>query len=399
MKKLIFLVTAFIIIQGCSNSSDENVTIPIVTPSSLNFICTTNQVRTVTQDFSLDSYEEFVEFHSQGYTNVNGTISISNAKNLTFLSCLKSVDNLSISHSDITNLNGLQNLEQVNRISIYKCGKIINFQGIGNISTLHSLSIFENEKIFNLQGLESLTTISSIFIHNNTNLKNLTGINNLTTTFESNILLGQSQEINITNNMNLNSLVELNNISTMIKRLYIYQCPSLTNLGNFNQLSVIGYVSISYCNSLTSINCFNNIIDIGGLNVAENSSLQGFNFPSLTRIGTLSINNNPILNSLQGFSNLTEIYGENGDFCFEMDHNPSLLTLNGLENLATTSKRVEINEFSQNDLKNTCALSLLVNNYLSIAGTSHLVNHISVYSQCGSYDYLLYNFNSICNCI
>lgn len=395
-KLFLFLITLVITIS-CSNDSDENIDSPS------NILCDNEGIVIAEENFySFNSEEQLADFQSLGYTHINGTLRVSNVSDLSSLTCLKSIDHLIITNANIANLNGLQNLESVERLIVTNCDNLVNFEGIGNVSKLDELNIRRNESLINFEGFESLTTISYLNIQYNDNLINLNGLNNLTTTFESEIIDIDTTEINseifISNNLELLTIDGINNINNKIDRLILYECPSLNSLGDFNQLTEFGYLSISYCSSLSIISGFDNVIDMTGLNVGENNSLESFNFPSLKRLGILNINHNLVLNSLEGFFNLEEIYGSNGDFCFQMDHNPSLTTLNGLESLAYTSKLVSINPFTENDLENTCALTLLVDNYLSVAGTNHLDNHISVYSQCGGYDFLLYNFYDICDC-
>jgi hypothetical protein len=393
-KAILVLLGLQLFLYGCSSSSEPFAVIP---PPDLS--CQSEQVVQADENFYINDDADLAAFHAGGYTHV-GDVVVSNVTDLSALSCLRSVYHLKISHANIVNLNGLQNLENAKTINVTYCPNLVNFEGLGPVTSVHKLDITGNDNLINLDGLEALGSVSELEIGYNPNLANLDGLSGLTTMFESNMDIPESgpvdSKIYISTNPELVSVAGLNNLAN-IESLSLYQCPSLTHLGDFDQLTTIGSVLINYC-GVASIDCFDNVTDMRGLHVGENAALQSFLFPSLTRVGTLYIKSNPNLNSLQGFSHLTEIYALNGDFSFEMDNNPLLHTLDGLQNLSATAGLVWINPFSENDLYNTCALSLLVNNYLSLAGNNQLDNHISVYSECAGYDGLLYNFATFCQC-
>lgn len=87
-----------------------------------------------------------------------------------------------ISGEDITNLNGLNNLTEIDRdLWIWDNALLENLDGLNNLTEIGDLWIYRNEELKTLNGLNNLAQIrESLSIWANDQLENLNGLNNLT---------------------------------------------------------------------------------------------------------------------------------------------------------------------------------------------------------------------------
>jgi hypothetical protein len=399
MKKICILILFYCFFSCDSNSSDEETT----DDGQTEFICDSTTDLETNELFYINGEQELLDFRNQGFTHINFALQITNVESLEPLSCLKSVHHLLLTGNNISNLNGLENLITLDRLTITNCDNLINFEGIGNVSTIDELEVRYNENLIDFEGFESLTSIASLNIRNNDNLINFNGLENIITNLIlDETITGINSTFVIYDNQSLLNLNGLHNISSDINSIILGNCASLTSFGNFTQLNNVGVFSINNCDSLTSINGFDNLEDIFTLQIEGNDLLENFNFPSLLRVGYLNIGYNINLNSLEGLNSLNEVYSASGDFSLDIDNNDSLLSLSGLNNLNFTEKKVSINQSYlsfENPLETACALRNLYLNQIS-DGVSD--NQISFKTNCwgnAGFPYSNINeFDLICDC-
>ncbi|MEL6988632.1 MAG: hypothetical protein AAGK97_12480, partial [Bacteroidota bacterium] len=116
-------------------------------------------------DYVLSSQAEVDAFPSVcNCTSILGnlTVSGSDITNLDSLGSLISVGgNLEIiSNSSLTNLNGLSSLDSVGNLSIVNMGGLVNIDGLSSLSTItNNLSIVFTDVLENFNGLSNLTSI------------------------------------------------------------------------------------------------------------------------------------------------------------------------------------------------------------------------------------------------
>jgi hypothetical protein len=190
---------------------------------------------------------------------------------------------LTISGSDITNLNGLSQLTSLNNVYIYQNNSLTSLYGLHNVTSVANLRIGTlelnrggNPALTSLTGLNALTNISyDLEIFDNPSLTSLTGLDNLTD-------IGMS--LSISENEMLSSIVSLKNVTTIgyaggitwhgygisINNTVLTSLEGLENLTNFR-----GGILISQNPVLTNISGLKNIpIDlIKDLKISDNPSL------------------------------------------------------------------------------------------------------------------------------
>lgn len=189
-------------------------------------------------------------------------------------------------YSDITNLDGLNQIERINgNFDIIYNFQLQNLHGLQNLTHVDGyLSIGANPLLVNLIGLESLTHVQG--------------------------------DLAIASLENLNSLQGLNQL-----------------------ISVGGIMILSYLPNLVSLVPLNSLISIGGLQINQNPLLESFQgFNSLVTIdGPVYFDANPLINDFNGFNNLKTINGN-----FNLLYMDNLLNFEGLESLITLNGEVFI---------------------------------------------------------
>jgi hypothetical protein len=132
-------------------------------------------------DKSCPSTEELA-----GYTSVNGDISIypGSSKDLSDASCLRTVaTTLSISGgTELTSLEGLNNLEFVKGLEVLGLDKLTSLSGIDKLSSVDVLTINANEVLTDITGLPSGFMVGSLYVAGNSELISLDGLANIKVT-------------------------------------------------------------------------------------------------------------------------------------------------------------------------------------------------------------------------
>lgn len=201
--------------------------------------------------------------------------------------CTEMNVSLTISGSNITNLNGLSQLESVTK----------------------SIFMFNNPALTSLAGLSNLSNIGAeLTIDNCDALTNLNGLENVP-------FIGGT--LTITGNATLNNMSALLGIQYINGSLLVSQNPALTTLAGLDNAAFTGrFLQISNNNALTSISSLDNMTEVGN-NVNTNGRF-------------LSIGSNPNLTTIDGLHNLVSVGTD-----FEIVNNGNLVTLDAFNSLQT----------------------------------------------------------------
>ncbi len=300
------------------------------------------QIKTITGALFIENCNQLVDLDGLDSLNSLGSL-------------LKLDDNLIL--SSISGLSGLNTIP--GRLQITNQDALTNLFGLDSITSIGgNLYIEENPLLTNLSALNNLSSINgSLRISHNTSLISLTGLEKL---------LSINGNLVITHNVSLLSLDGLESIDyTSITDLDIRNCDLLTfcsieNICNFIS-SEYGYYIIdnnslgcnlpseviSICNGCPSngiaffsqnqidsfpFNYPNCNLVLGDILINETTPGNIKNIDSLIQIeiinGSLTINENDSLSTLEGLSMLSIISGE-----LAVSNNPSLTSLAGIETI------------------------------------------------------------------
>ena len=285
--------------------------------------------------------------------NITGSLTIRVNKQLQSLSSLANLSTVGhitsiIDNDNLVSITGLENLTTIGPgLIIGGNDKLPNLNGINNITNIDGpLVIAENYSLTSISALSQLTTITdSLNIRSNYQLTSLDGLQNVTT-------IGSKVKIEGTA---ITDLTGLGNITTIHDSLIIQNNAQLTSLQGLSSLTDVDHLKIAYCPNLTSLTDLSSISHFKkSILVLETGIPNLSGFDNITTVhGDLAINYNGQLQSFHGLENLQTIEGffafRNdtllnditalkeldsvlGDFVFIAD-NPSLETLNGLDNL------------------------------------------------------------------
>ncbi len=367
--------------------------------------------------------------------SIAGQVWINYCEELVDLSGLDNVTSMDSSliisqNNNLESLNGLDNLNTAGRVSIFYNPKLLNATGLGNLNTVdNSLNIYDNSSLENLEGFTALNAIGGLYIADNPVLIDLSGLENVASIGGRVYIKNNSSLINlnglngveiihgdvkITENPSLVNLSGLDGLETINGFIEVEANPSLVNLTGLDNLTTIdSSFSISNNESLSNLNGLSNLTSIGfSFEIRNNPSLlslTNFNnltsisgwhlwiqnnplltnlseFPALTDVGSLWILDNNALTSLTGLASLTTV----GDF-FNISNNPSLISLEGLENVTTLESfyypsvalTIKNNALLENlaglgnaDLSDGVHLYIEDNSSLSLCAQANFCNHI-----------------------
>ena len=288
--------------------------------------------------------------------------------------------------SDISNLDGLENITNVTGFVKILNTSLINLEGLNALAAIGGdLIISGNVELQNIQSLSALTEIgfSQIIIKNNDSLTSLLGLNNINPNSISNLILQSSQNLSTCNVESIctyistfgslytilgnaegcNSFEELldacqdilpecpaeNVIFTSQADLnhFAIQYPNCTQISGMLKIGDVGENDISDLSPLNNIKTVTIFIDLShtklenveGLNNLEsvpyigftsNNSLKSLDgLESLQNVLSVTIYDNPALESIESLLGITQT-GE-----IMIYNNDSLTNLKGLNNLTS----------------------------------------------------------------
>lgn len=240
--------------------------------------------------------------------------------------CTIITGNLGITGNDITNLDSLIQITQINgSLQILDANNLTSLSGLDNLNSIGGSLIFNSiGNLTNLTALGQLSIIGAdLMMYNCGNLTSLTGLGNITV-IPGNLVLNSN---GLTNISALNSLEEVGG------NLQIISYAILVNLSGLQTLQSVGgnmdllgkTTGFSALNALTSIN--------GDLNISNNyeiSEITGFS--NLGSVNALKIQNNTFLVTVTGLQNLNII-----ESSLLITNNPFLSDISGFDHPITTN--------------------------------------------------------------
>ncbi|MCF8372059.1 MAG: T9SS type A sorting domain-containing protein [Bacteroidales bacterium] len=265
---------------------------------------------------------------------------------------------------------------------------LINYPGCTEIEGGVTIS---GSDITNLQGLSTITKIDWwLNIVGNDSLVSLNGMDLLDS-------IGWGMQIN--GNNNLQSLSGLGSLKFISGDFWLVENHKLQNFDGLNSLKYIGGSFYPQSNnSLINFIGLDSLVHIGeGLVIYNNNSMINFSgIEKLTTIdGLLEISNNDSIIDFTGFEGVETIQGR-----LIIDQNGNLLSLNGLQSLQTVNEMLFI--YNNINLTDIFALEDVVFN---VGGNFSLQNNISlsdcsILSVCGYLAYIPpgHIFNNAPNC-
>ncbi len=325
------------------------------------------------------------------------------------------IDNFIINYPNCTEINGSLTIEE------NVPGNITNLDGLINLTQVETLRIQYNSALTNLNGLNNLTTITNdnssgrLLIRNNQSLQNLNGLENLNEV---------QRHLNILENPMLSSIESLGNLSTTTLGIEIRGNSSLISLTGLNGLTIVTGFAISQNDLLINLSGLNNITETGTFSIHNNQNLinleglnnlisitheigaQIYSNPSLESFdgieslvscnGLFNITNNTALTNIEGFVNFTTCLN-----MFGISGSPLLTNLNGLENLTSAPTLGFVNNEQLNDISalsnfdiNSLYQLLLYNNpELAVCNYSNICQYLDDPSN----DYVVYDNALGCN--
>ncbi len=205
---------------------------------------------------------------------------------------------------------------------------IIDLNPLSGITSVHALFIIDNPQLVTLDGLQSLQNIDGfdennftyLTIWDNNNLESIVALSNLTN-------LSDFEGIHLKNNLNLISLQGLGGLSQM-QDIILENNNALTDLVGLNQ-NIIGLDDLIIDNNdnlenLWGINWFENAGTVEIINNASLTTLNGMS--SYQGSLTLIISGNAVLSDISNLNNL-ELSGPSNELGLEnliITNNPNL---------------------------------------------------------------------------
>lgn len=309
--KFVAICLAVFLLGSCSDDED---------PLIIGNICS----QVFEGDVTLASQMEVDAFSELDYCKIQGFLSIQGGSDT----------------DPIVSLAPLENLQEINGL-IVSSAELTNLQGLHNLESIDILININNS--FRLQSILSLQkasgSVDALQVFDNRSLKSLNGIQN--------IRLKENAFLNISKN---DSLVDISALTT--------QMPSkLRYFGMTSRLSASCSPSGNCTGSVFIHQPFTEIPEFEGLEEIEDVLFRGYegstfsSFKKLKKIQSLHIQSSMNLTDLTGFRGLVESMEY-----FQLFDNPILTSLDGLDNLPLISDTLSI--FENDMMMNYCAISL-----------------------------------------
>ncbi len=235
----------------------------------------------------------------QGDVAVSTQAQVDNFK-IMYPSCIQINGNLNITdNSNITNLNGFSNLENVTgQINIARNAALVNLDGLQNLkSVAGNFWIAENASLTKINVFNKLTSSGIMYLGDHKELTEISGYASMTAL----------PPLHIVNNAKLtlinftNSISQINGYVNVINNT---QLQSINALGNVPRIN--GIITLENNPLLTNLNAFSQLTSANELIIKNNASL--INLDQLIKVnnlnGSLQIIGNPKLNNISGLSNI-----------------------------------------------------------------------------------------------
>lgn len=295
----------------------------------------------------------------QGLTQLDGGLNILNNPSLGDLTAFSTLTQLEdiylFNNAQITSFNGLQGITSINDIKLEQ-SFVTDFSALSNIDDVHKLWIVDDTAITDLSGLSQLLILNFLELDNT----RITSINSFD-------LVGYSEWITIKDNDFLTSINGFGSVD-LVDNLTILRNTQLTTLSqSFQSLENIqDNLIIKGNTNLMDFGAFSSLESVDTIQLDQMPGEQDLSvFSSLTYLRVLRVtrvNNITSLNGLQGVPRLTFISIEN---------NPLLASINaigGSDALWLTGMRI-----IGNPLLAICDIPVVCN-YLGSANSNATVN-------------------------
>lgn len=341
--------------------------------------CTTLRETVYRGDVVLKTQYAVNAFGAKKYIKVDGSMYITGTT-VTDLRPLETITSITkelqiYSAPQLTNLNGLENLDSINIlrtencISLHKNDALISIEGLSGLTDCYgALTLNALPSLINLQGLHNIKSIRGpqLSITGCTKIKDLTGLEGLEHLEVGGLsfsLNDQLQSIEVLRHLQYLSFEAFGAVgnamlptlaglekSTGLKFLLLAQNPALRDIRGLVNMDSIYTLQLNDLPQLTSLPDFNHITQMDQLHI-ENCALTGIPFPNLRIIGykltiirteitdftgldklehvsELEIRNNELLETFKGMNNLQKVTSPSRVCC-----NPKLKSIDGLRNL------------------------------------------------------------------
>lgn len=269
----------------------------------------------------------------RGITNILGMLMIQNCTDLTPLNGLKSVEGLYLEiPSGLNTLEGLNNLTQLNTLSLYFNGTssvdISALEGLvaidnlylegtipsiawfNSVTTLESFSVNASMSDLTFSGLENLTSVEYLSLNNWEGKLTVQGFEKLASVSElsfsaNNLNVSGFDNIKSLNYLNLyGNTLTLSGLNSITSLDYLSINGSALDISGFNGISSINYLSFN----ATSLNIsgFSSLETLLGLDVFVENTVSGFN--NLKTVGNLYYGLGSSNNFLTGLTTVGNAY-------------------------------------------------------------------------------------------
>ena len=229
------------------------------------------------------------------------------------------LEGLSISGEDITNLDGLAELEVVGgELTISFNPELTSLEGLGALTSTNFLSIRDNGSLTDLEGLVSLVWAQQVVIEENASLTTLAGlapsaeIGSLIVgaNYGLTSLAGLSPDLSVegltlSENNGMTSLAGIGALAD-VPFLTLVDNASLSSLGALQELQSIGFLDVRRNDALEDLSGLGPPLDIERLRIMDQDALTDLHgLDSLRTLESLSIRDNDALTSIRGLEALT----------------------------------------------------------------------------------------------
>jgi hypothetical protein len=269
--------------------------------------------------YIIETQEDVDEFNA---TKIFGNLEIDGEgiHDLSGLSTLTSVGAIVIQNTQLTNLNGLQNIQNLTgKVHLENNHKLEDVTALSNISTqIITLEVIENNALTDLTGLNiaeqaDVLHIERMPVVNMDNFTNIKIINTIRFRYLHQLnsvegLIGLESienQLRLEGLSQLNSLEGFNNIQSLDIDLNFVNLH-LDDFQGFDGLTTCRSINISNMSDLQTLSGFDSLEYVSGvINLSDCSGIVNFDgFPSLISTGGLTINN---LYALSDFGNLSQL--------------------------------------------------------------------------------------------
>lgn len=226
----------------------------------------------------------------------------------------------------LSNLNGLSGLRHVGSLNLARLAQVTELQAFSRLKTAGALAVEEMSALRSLPKFTELSAIDSIMVVNNPLLTSLRGLERVKSVPRELLITSHTTPLSLTG---LEGLVSVGQFQ--ITGSGVTSLAPLRNLTSAQQLVFI-------LSGLRSLQGLERLTSLGSLEVQSNAhleSLQGLS--GVTAIsGGIRVNQNPVLPSLSGLSTVTQAGA------LWLSDLPKLVDLTGLERLQRLSDELHL---------------------------------------------------------